>query len=183
MSFDPRDLNPWVAAKWFYDQHRAKIMAAPKDEWAIDPYAWSEYIHLTPIEEALWTDIRQTNSIFYPQWPEAGFYLDFANPRAKVCLECDGKQWHQDKEKDARRDAKLRDLGWSIYRFPGWQCKTDFDEETGEAGEAFQRLERISMRHKIRRDGRRLDLTIDDGLRQLIADICEANGYAQGEEN
>lgn len=175
-------MNQWEVAKWFWDKHRERILAAPKNEWAVDPYAWSEWIQLTPIEEALWTDIRQTNSVFYPQWPEAGFFLDFANPRAKVAIECDGAAWHTDKEKDARRDEKLRGLGWSVYRFPGWQCKTDFDEESGTPGEAYQRIDRIARAHKLRRDGRRLDLTMEDGLRDLLTCLLEANGYdANGE--
>ena len=95
-------MNQFELAKHFWSQHRKTILAAPKNEWAVDPYAWSEWIRLTPIEEALWTDIRQANSVFYPQWPEAGYFLDFANPKAKVALECDGAAYHQDKEKDAR---------------------------------------------------------------------------------
>jgi very-short-patch-repair endonuclease len=170
-------VNQFEIAKWFWGRHRAQILAGPKDEWVIDPYAWGEFIRMTPIEEWLWADIRQTNSVFYPQWPEAGFFLDFANPRAKVCIECDGKEFHKDKEKDERRDAKLRDLGWSVYRFPGWLCRTESDEETGEPGEAYQILDRISRRHRIRRDGKRLDVTLLDGMKALLTDIMAANGY------
>lgn len=175
-------MNQWEIAKQFWEPHRDRILAGPKNEWVVDPYSWDGFIQLTPIEEWLWTDIRQANAVFYPQWPEAGFFLDFANPRAKVALECDGAAWHMDKEKDWRRDEKLRALGWSIYRFPGWQCRTEFDEETGQLGEAFVRIDRIARAHKLRRDGGRLDLTIQDGLQDLLTCILEANGYDKNGE-
>lgn len=168
-------MNQWDIAKEFWSWHRKEILAGPKNEWVIDPYAWEPWITLTPIEEGLWTDIRQANAVFYPQWPEAGFFLDFANPKARVALECDGKHWHTDKEKDARRDAKLRERGWVVYRFPGWQCMTEFDEETGEVGEAFQRVDRIARFHGLRRDGRKFDLTLEDGMREMLQHIVDMN--------
>lgn len=171
-------MNQFAAADWLWGQHRAEIMAAPKNEWAIDPYAWDGLIEMTPIEDAMWTHIRLTNSVFYPQWPACGFYLDFANPRAKVAIECDGKAYHTDKEKDARRDAKLRDNGWTIYRFPGWLCVTDSDEETSEPGEAFIRLDYIARAHGLRRDGKRLDVTLEDGWRAMLTTIMHANGLS-----
>jgi very-short-patch-repair endonuclease len=169
-------MNQFEIALRFWELHREIIMETPKNEWAVDPYAWDEYIDLTPIERALWDDIRQTTSVFYPQWPEAGFFLDFANPRAKVCLECDGKQFHKNKEKDACRDAILAELGWAVYRFPGWQCFTEYDEDENELGEAFQRLDRITKVHKIRRDKKCLDLTYESGMNLYMQDLSERRG-------
>lgn len=168
-------MNQFEVALRFWAMHRERIEAGPRDEWVVDPYAWGEYIRMTPIEEWLWADIRQTNSVFYPQWPEAGFFLDFANPAAKVALECDGAAFHQDKEKDARRDAKLKEAGWEVYRFPGWLCRTESDEETGAPGEAYQLIDAISRHHRIRRDGKRHDKTLFDGMKALLDHMLQVH--------
>lgn len=108
----------------FYAARKPAIMAAPKNEGAFDPYAWDSEcgISLTPIEEAMWADIRTTDLVLYPQYPAHGFFLDFANPKAKVCIECDGEAFHKDAARDARRDQRLCDAGWTIYRIKGRDC-------------------------------------------------------------
>ena len=40
---------------------------------------------------------------FYPQYPIGKYFVDFADPVKKIVIECDGKKYHQDKEKDKRR--------------------------------------------------------------------------------
>ena len=57
----------------------------------------------------------------YPQWPQCGFFLDFANPVARVAIECDGREFH-DSVKDGRRDAILEAEGWTVYRLTGRDC-------------------------------------------------------------
>lgn len=76
----------------------------------------------TPIEEGAWHDIRSYGLPLWPQLPVGRFFLDFANPVAKIALECDGRRWH-DATKDQRRDAELQMQGWTVYRAPGWRCK------------------------------------------------------------
>lgn len=148
-------MNRWQAIKEFYSTYEKVITESRPDEWAIPAYSWDEVVGLmTPIEDALWHDIRNANAIFYPQWPVAGFFVDFANPAAKVALECDGKEFHKDKAKDAARDAQLTALGWEVYRFPGWLCMTDFDEETMSSGEARKFIEQICDFHHVRRNKR-----------------------------
>lgn len=159
-------MNQWEAAKWFYDRHRHFILEEARNEWAIDPYAWSPYIRLTPIEEWLWGDIRNANLVMYPQYPVAGFFLDFANPVAKVAIECDGAAYHQDKAKDAARDAKLAALGWKVYRITGSQCRTDFDEETMQPGYASVFVEAIGQIHGLKRGGH---AEMKDGLDLAIS--------------
>lgn len=146
-------MNRWEAIKQFYEVFENEILSSPSDEWAIPAYSWDCVVGLmTPIEDALWHDIREANAVFYPQWPVAGFFVDFANPVAKVILECDGKEFHKDKEKDRARDAKLRELGWTIYRFPGWLCFTQFDDEEMKSGEARQRIDEICRAHPVQRN-------------------------------
>lgn len=44
------------------------------------------------------------------------FFLDVAIPSLKLDFEYDGSYWHQDKEKDGRRDQILKALGWEVIR-------------------------------------------------------------------
>lgn len=136
--------NKWNDIRRFYRWALPYIMEEREDEWGIDPYEWDAQpiIFFTPIETALWADIRALNAIFYPQFPIGNVFVDFANPKAKVALECDGAAYH-DEEADAKRDAALREKGWRVYRFPGWLCVTDQDRETGKSGEAHVRLREI----------------------------------------
>lgn len=119
----------------FYRRHERKIMSEPTD-WGIDPYAWDHEagITFTPIESALWADIRAEDLVFYPQYPVGRFFVDFGNPAHKIAIECDGRAWHVDKEKDRARDARLHALGWSVYRISGSACLTVAEEGEDEQG-------------------------------------------------
>lgn len=76
----------------------------------------------TPIEMAAWSDIREKNIPLWPQLPVGRFFVDFGNPVVKIALECDGKEWH-DERKDAERDRILGEMGWRVFRAEGWRCK------------------------------------------------------------
>ena len=130
MSYLP---NNWNAIRRFYAQHDAEIKSTPSNQWALDPYEWSDHhmINFTPIENWLWADIRQCGAVLYPQYPIFNFFVDFANPVAKVAIECDGAAFHKDKAKDAARDLRLRSDGWLVYRITGRHCKLECDDETG----------------------------------------------------
>lgn len=124
--------NNWDAIRRHYDRYMDEILYSPAYGYAIDPYAWDMgqgMIHFTPIEYAMWCDIRCTGITMYPQWPECGFFLDFANPVAKVAIECDGREFH-DASKDRERDAILGAQGWKVYRMTGRDCNV-----VGEDGE------------------------------------------------
>lgn len=84
----------------------------------IDPYSLPFDRFFTPIEYEVWCFIRIGGLPFYPEYPVLNFFLDFADPVRKIGIECDGKDFH-DKEKDKVRDAKLRELGWKIFRLTG----------------------------------------------------------------
>lgn len=137
------------------------------DEWGIDPYAWEACpaISLTPIEVALWHDIRAVDVVVYPQYPVGRYFVDFGNPAAGVAIECDGARWHLDKEKDAERDAALKRLGWSVYRISGRECLTDTNELRDENGRlrleispARKFIQSIADKHPIGRNRRDLNL-------------------------
>ena len=147
-------INKWDAIRAHYADYGPEILAHRKDEWAIDPYAWdvgNGMIQMTPIEVNFWADARDAGAILYPQWPACGYFLDFANPVAKVAIECDGYAYHQDREKDAKRQAVLEAAGWTIYRISGRECNMDYDEETHTESPGKRLLDRICDRHGIKR--------------------------------
>ena len=142
---------------------RAHCVGASASEWGIDAYAWDDTrsgIFLTPIELALWHDIRAENAVMYPQYPVGPFFVDFGNPAAKVAIECDGKRWHIDKKKDAARDRELNLMGWTVYRITGRDCISDTEEVEDEDDEltvtlspARRFVQMVCDRHPIRRIG------------------------------
>ena len=61
------------------------------------------------------------------QFPIRGSYiLDFAIPKLKIGIECDGEVWH-DKRKDKIRDYWLKKKGWIILRFKGQEIKEEIN--------------------------------------------------------
>lgn len=168
-------MNQFERALYFYKRENAAILAAPKNEWAIDPYAWEQLITMTPIEWLLWGDIRAANAVFYPQYPVDRYFADFANPVARVVIECDGAAYHQDRAKDAHRDAVMRDLGWSVYRISGRDCHTDFDDDTQEYGYARKFIESIVDRHGLRRTGFLRPKSKNGYAMDLLEHIVEMN--------
>lgn len=151
--------NDWARIRKTYERLMPRLMAAPRDEWAFDAYFWDNgMVHMTPIESWLWGDLRQVGAIVYPQFPIGNVFVDFANPVAKVAIECDGAAYHQDRDKDRLRDERLQALGWTVYRIPGWMCATDTDPETGRLGKAGVFVRRIVLKHRITRQGGLLDV-------------------------
>jgi very-short-patch-repair endonuclease len=170
--------NNWRAIRAFYRAAQPYILEAGANEWGMDPYEWSQFgmVHLTPIEEWLWSDIRACDAVLYPQFPVMRYFADFANPVAKVAIECDGAAFH-DEKKDEIRDRNLRDAGWTVYRFPGWMCRTDSDEETGAPGEARRLMREICDRHGIGRFSRTAeqDRRLERGrdLREMLIECID----------
>jgi len=148
-------VNNWQLIFEFYEMMNPLILKERKNEWAIDPYAWDTgLIRMTPIENWFWSDIRGANAVMYPQYPVAGVFIDFANPVAKVGIECDGLNFHLDKKKDQDRDAMLGKLGWTIYRLTGADCMKDFDEENMELSPGQKLMRHVCDVHGISRFSR-----------------------------
>lgn len=146
--------NDWNAIRAFYVALNPLILAEKKNEWATDAYCWDEgekIIFFTPIENWLWADIRQCGAVLYPQYPVLNFFVDFANPVAKVAIECDGAAYHQDKAKDESRDKRLTDAGWTVYRISGKHCRLECDEDTGAPSLPLLFVRRICDLHGISR--------------------------------
>lgn len=152
MKFTP---NKWDQIRAFYRDLNEEIMAAPINEWARGAYDWDrEIIFMTPIESWFWADIRRCDAVLYPQYPVLDVFVDFANPKAKVAIECDGEAYHTDKAKDAARDKRLTDIGWTVYRISGAHCRLEQDEETGEPSIPHRFMQHICDTHGISRNGR-----------------------------
>lgn len=117
----------WKVIRAYYEYYHDDIMRSRK--W--DPYGIGLERFMTPIEEKLWQDIRPHGIPMLMQYPVGRFFVDFGDPRRRIAIECDGKQWH-DPVKDAKRDAELLEMGWSVYRVKGYECH-------GEAGTAIVR--------------------------------------------
>lgn len=66
-------------------------------------------------------------------------FLDVALPENKIALEYDGSYWHQDDDKDDRRDADLREVGWTVLRYR---------DRVPEAEELGAAVARVLMNHK-----------------------------------
>jgi len=115
-------LERFEAIKSYYELVTPLILKTPSYQWAIDPceVVWDAIF--TPIESALWSDIREEGAVMYPQYPVAGYFVDFGSPIARVAIECDGKAYHQDKAKDRERDSHLRAKGWTVHRLTGSEC-------------------------------------------------------------
>lgn len=101
------------------------------------PYMYFDWPQIfSPIESLVWNDIRGVGIPFYPQWPVLNYFLDFADPIKKIGIEVDGKEFHQNVEKDMKRQKEIEDEGWIIIRIRGWQAhmkeEFEFDEYKGE---------------------------------------------------
>jgi G:T-mismatch repair DNA endonuclease (very short patch repair protein) len=45
------------------------------------------------------------------------YCIDIAIPEPKIAIEYDGSYWHQDKEKDVKRQKELEERGWRFIRY------------------------------------------------------------------
>jgi len=55
------------------------------------------------------------------------FFVDFGLPEYKIAIEVDGLYWHQDKEKDLRRQREIEAEGWFVLRFDENEMKYEGD--------------------------------------------------------
>ena len=46
------------------------------------------------------------------------YFADIFIPSRGLVIECDGSYWHRDKMRDAKRDAYMVSLGYSVLRLP-----------------------------------------------------------------
>lgn len=61
-------------------------------------------------------------------------YCDFAFPDCRVIIECDGRYWHKDKEKDVKRDREI------LKKLNGWQIFHLLEEKRETASSVIKQL-------------------------------------------
>lgn len=71
------------------------------------------------IEMILFYALRNLGIDCVLQYPLKGIRVDIAIPQVKLSIECDGKDYHQDKLKDESRDRAVRIQGWEVERYSG----------------------------------------------------------------
>ncbi|MBI2981560.1 MAG: DUF559 domain-containing protein [Deltaproteobacteria bacterium] len=81
---------------------------------------------MTEAEQKLWSCIRdkQIGDVqFYRQKPIADFIVDFFAPKAKLVIEVDGGQHHEEHQRavDQERDEQCFELGLKVLRFDNEQ--------------------------------------------------------------
>lgn len=104
------------------------------------PYSMDIDWKFTPIELNVWDEIRYLGLPLFPQYPVGPFFVDFGDPKRKIAIEVDGRQFHLNKEKDESREKKIRSLGWRVYRVPGYATfarSCDWDESMGISFEDY----------------------------------------------
>lgn len=118
----------------------ARLAQEGREAWFRgDPYEiWDWGLAFTPIESAVWGDIRDAGLDLWPQLPVGRYFVDFGNPIARVAIECDGRDFH-DGRRDSVRDLELVRNGWRVWRIPGWACL----KEARECLELRQALEEV----------------------------------------
>lgn len=82
-----------------------------------DPYIID--LKFSPIEYDMWYSLRvhSNTRYFRPEFPIGKYFADFADPIHKIVIECDGKEFHTDFEKDKIRQREIEKLGWIVLRF------------------------------------------------------------------
>jgi len=108
----------WRLIREAYEWMLPEIEKAGRRGRGISPYIFDW--DFTPIERYAWQDIRPLALPLYPQFPVDRYFIDFADPVKKIGVELDGKAFHDEKV-DRIRDARLWDLGWRIFRIPGFK--------------------------------------------------------------
>jgi hypothetical protein len=114
----------WALIRMAYEYLTPIIMErAEKDRYLgmTQPYflPWGETF--TPIEYQAWWSIRMRGIGLFHQYPVLNYFLDFGNPYLKIGLELDGRDFHN-AEKDLKRDNRLLEQGWRIFRIAGSEC-------------------------------------------------------------
>ena len=91
-------------------------------------------LYKTDIEEIM--DVALQNEGFVPDkdyvynFPIRGAYiLDFAFPKEKINIECDGERWHpKGNNHDKKRNYFLKRRGWIILRFTEGEIKENIEK-------------------------------------------------------
>ena len=85
----------------------------------------------SPIEEYLWIALERAELSFLAirQFEIGSYKIDFAFPKYKLAVECDGAEYHRGTElqleRDQKRDKYLARKGWRTLRIEGIAIRRD----------------------------------------------------------
>ena len=99
----------WQIIREYYSIVGPDILAGHRRS----PYGLGIENYLTPIEVALWQEIRMRGLPFYMQYPVGRRFVDFGDPINQIAIEADGAAFHSE-EKDAKKNED-----WSVFRIKG----------------------------------------------------------------
>jgi hypothetical protein len=112
-----------VAIRQYYAENHSVIMNATG--FGIDKYHYRWMNKMSPIERIVFDECVSAGLVMYPEYPIGPYWVDLGNPRDKVAIECDGKEYHLDARKDAIRHNEIEQAyGWKIYRISGSEIMT-----------------------------------------------------------
>lgn len=94
----------------------------------------------SPLERRLFEALVARGIRPEPGVQAEGYRLDLAvvSEGIKIDVECDGAAYHQDRRRDAIRDAHLRDAGWQVLRLGGYQINRDLAGCVDDVVDALQ---------------------------------------------
>jgi len=84
----------------------------------------------SPLEHRLAKALSAKNVAYEREYLISRMHVDFAFPKSKLVVECDGYRYHHEqkaRERDKRRDDILRSKGWTVLRFTGTELRDDLD--------------------------------------------------------
>ncbi|MEH7119064.1 DUF559 domain-containing protein [Neobacillus vireti] len=96
----------------------------------------------SPIERILYDALVFRGYAVTPQVPCGRYRIDLALMGPKIAIECDGKAYHsskKDKARDRRKDAYLKEHGWTVMRFSGRQINRGLGKVLQRIDEAVRR--------------------------------------------
>lgn len=146
--YAPNTDEHWSEIKRLYSGIAYGIESVPANRFGVDPHFWcGTTIELSPIERMIWDEARTAGIVLYPQFPIDRFFADFANPAAKVVIECDGEEFHKDGAADRARERVMESLGWHVYRISGAACHRGMYGEDHRFNEIYWLFGRICREH------------------------------------
>lgn len=111
-------------------QERSRQRDLTKNPWSSEGKRNPSNQRATGIENLFRYALLRKGINFIEQASIGPWSIDFLLPDYMVCVEADGEYWHSSmsaRMKDRRKDAWLKNKGYTVYHFDGWEIKQDSD--------------------------------------------------------
>ena len=102
-------------------QNKYSTFIEKKIEWLLKQKGIN-YIHTYPFKR----DVYRKNG------DKRLYFIDFVLTDYKIAIECDGQYWHQDKEKDLKRQKEIENKGFTVLRFTDNEIRKHLDSCSNE---------------------------------------------------